>query len=93
MSKADADQWVNEQLDKIQVNARDRFYEHLVTQEIPFWYRDTLDGKKVDDSGVETLIKWRGFNAQEQESFRTFAKFFNDNGQHIRLLWCRIQDG
>ncbi len=92
MSQITADEWVADKLDEIVVTARDGFYSHLITQEIPFWYRATLDGKKVEDSEVEWLVKRRGFNETEAESLRTIAKFFNENGQRIRMIWARLDD-
>lgn len=92
MSEIQADEFVADHLDDIVVNARDDFYVHLITQEIPFWYRATLDNKPIEDDEVEWLIKRRGFNEEESASFRTIAKFFKDNGQRIRLLWARLDD-
>jgi hypothetical protein len=89
MSQITCDEWVAEQIDEMDLNGRDEFRTHLITQEIPFFYQDTLDGKTVD---VDWLIKRRGFNEIEQKKIKALAKFFNDNGQKIRMLWARLEE-
>ncbi len=92
MSRITADEWVADQLDEIIIHARDNFYVDLITQEIPFWYKATLDGEKIDDSEVDWLINRRGFNEEESKSLRTLASFFNDNGLRIRQLWAYVEE-
>ena len=88
MSETKAAAWVEGQLADMDLTGRDELYSHLILQEIPFFYQDTLDGKAID---VEWLIKRRGFNAVETKKLRDLAKFFNDNGLKIRQLWAHLE--
>jgi hypothetical protein len=88
MSEKEAQAWVQEQLDKMDLEGRDEFHSYLILQELPFFYRNAIDGEKVE---VEWLIKRRGFNKDEAKKMRALADFFNNNGQKIRLIWARLE--
>lgn len=90
MSDKSVRRWIEQRLETMDLEGRDDLRTHLITQEIPFWYQATLDGKGVPEDEITWLINRRGFNAEEQKKLRALAAFFNDNGQDIRLMWAKL---
>lgn len=76
-------EWLEAELQKIDLEGRDDLFTHLLQQEIPMWFGAVLRGRPIDDE-VTWLIQRRGFNPAEQEKLRKLAAFFNDNTQEIQ---------
>jgi len=76
--------WLETELQKLDLDGRDDFYTHLITQEIPMWLSKIRAGGSVEDKEVYWLIKRRGFNEQEAEKFKHLAKWLNARAKEIR---------
>lgn len=76
--------WLEEELQGLDLAGRDEFHTHLITQEIPMWIGSIREGATVDDDEVSWLIKRRGFNEEEQRKLRGLASFLNDRAERIR---------
>lgn len=78
--------WLEQELGKLDLEGRDDLYTHLLTQETSFWVRDILEGKAVETSDVDFLVRRRGFNTEEEAKFRALATWINDHQDKIREL-------
>jgi len=76
--------WLETELQKLDLDGRDDFYTHLITQEIPMWLSKIRAGGSVEDKEVYWLIKRRDFNEQEAEKFKHLAKWLNARAKEIR---------
>ena len=76
--------WLETELQKLDLDGRDDFYTHLITQEIPMWLPKIRKGDTIPDSEVYWLIKRRGFNKQEAEKLKALAAWLNARGPEIR---------
>jgi len=54
--------------------ARDKFYEHLIFQEIPFWINKN---KLIDEEEISYLSERRGFNEFEIQNLKQIANIIN----------------
>lgn len=71
---------------KIKICARDSFYDMLIMQEHPIWFRKISDGKLIEQSEIDYLIHRRGFNEVEAKSLQSMADFMNANHKLIKQI-------
>lgn len=76
--------WLEEELQRLDLAGRDELYTHLITQEIPMWISSIREGAAIGSDEVDWLAQRRGFNEDEQRKFRGLASFLNDRAERIR---------
>jgi hypothetical protein len=70
-------EWLQTEIDKLNIKGRDDFYTGLIWQEIPFWFEQVKLRRKIPE------IKWvserRRFNEAETISLNRVRNLFNNN--------------
>lgn len=81
--------WLEEELEKLDLEGRDGLFTHLICQEAPMFLADIRQGKAVDQSHVDWLIQRRGFNPDEAKKLQSLADWMNNHAAEIRDLELR----
>lgn len=78
--------WLETELQKLDLTGRDAFHTHLLRQEIPMWLAQIREGEGLSEEKVAWLIARRGFNQEEAQKFRTLATWLTDHQEVIRAI-------
>lgn len=77
-------EWIETELQKLDLEGRDALHTHLIIQEIPMWLATVREGRDIPEAEVSWLIQRRGFNRDEAQKVRTLAAWIRDHQEAIR---------
>lgn len=78
--------WLETELQKLDLKGRDALHTHLLTQEIPMWLAKIREGKTITEAEVSWLIGRRGFNPDEATKLRALATWMTHHQEAIRTI-------